>query len=115
MRIGSVLLLSWLLVAPGCARRVVDRVDNDESMRAEIVRLVPIGTPIEEASSRLAQEGLACARTALQEFADRGRLTYARCEGRSSGMFTFRVWKIALVDSAGRVADVLVSSGFTGL
>jgi len=88
---------------------------DDESMRVAILGLVPVGTSVTEAAHRLAQHGLICAQTSQAKFRDRGPFTYALCQGRSAGVVTFREWKIALVESGGRVADILVSSGLTGL
>jgi hypothetical protein len=111
----AVLIAALALTAAGCSRQLVDRVADPTSMRSAILALVPIGTSIDHAAQRLEPEGLKCQPSSVARFGDREPLLYAYCDGRSRGAFTYRRWQIALVDSAGRVSDVLVASGMVGL
>src|SRR4051812_2067727 len=110
MRLATLVGALAALTAMGCSTPLVDRLDDSEAMRVAVLRLVPVGTSIDEAERRLGREGLTCGRPALGRFGDHGPLLFAHCEGRSRGLATYRRWQIALVDSAGRLSDVLVTS-----
>ena len=105
-----------LLLSAGCATRLVDRFDDTAGMRTAVLELVPVGTPMEDARRRLELEGFRCELPATHRFEGvQDPLHYAHCDGRSRGLLVYRRWQLALVDSAGRLSDVLVATGLVGL
>ena len=106
--------MAVLLLLTGCTTGLVDRFEAPAAMRSAILELVPIGTPIEDAGRRLEREGFRCQPPHLERFGEQGPLRYAYCDGRSRGLPVYRRWQLALVDSDGRLFDVLVATGLVG-
>ena len=105
----------WILDA----RRLLNRYSHPSQLRQAILQLAPVGTSIAEASTRLEAEGLECAPPSYAPFELQGFLTYAHCTGQGStvtGLGTTdvrrvrRAYRIALIDKAGTLADVIVAS-----
>jgi len=103
-----------VLLFAGCSTRLVDRIGESTAMRSAILELIPMGTPIADAGRRLGREGFQCQPPSLARFGEQGPLRYAYCDGRSCGLPVYRRWQLALVDSDGRLSDVLVANGLVG-
>jgi len=113
MRLTVVLCL---VLCAGCARRsgLVNEHSSAPSMREALLGRAPRGTPLAVASASLTSAGFECGAPHRSTFGSSDSLTFAYCTARSSGAITFRVWQVAVVDSAGVVADIRVTTGLVG-
>jgi hypothetical protein len=116
LRLPLLLLLAAGLGCAGRETRLVDRLDESAAMRAAVLQVAPVGTPVADAVARLGAQGFHCQPTARNVFAGvPDSLTYAYCDGSSRGApLVSRRWQLALVDSGGRVSDVHATTHLVG-
>jgi hypothetical protein len=106
---GAILLAALT----ACSRGLADRVENADAMRAEVLALAPLGTDLAEARRRVEGAGFRCEAPGRATFTgSRDSLRFAYCSAeRARGAFETRRFQLALVDSAGRLAEVRVTTG----
>lgn len=108
------------LVSTGCGRaqpdRVLDGVEDPRAMRAVVLAIAPVGTTIAEARRRVELEGFRCEPSTQASFAGQSdSFNYSHCSGSSQrDLFVSRRFQLALVDSAGLLGEVFVTTGLIG-
>jgi len=116
-------LLSAVLFIPltclFCARAEHPSRQNEAALlgykHAEILRLVPLGTPIPEAKARMESTNYVCSQQINQAWSTRSHLNYLWCNrSESTGWPVKRRWQVALVDENQKVSEVLISTGLIG-
>jgi hypothetical protein len=103
-------LLFCTVVACVSERQLTRRMKTDESMRAAILTLVPIGTPIADAQRTMEQEGFSCHRGSDKN----GRASLHCSRDDPTGFLVEQNWRIHLAFSNEKVSDVQVESYGTG-
>jgi hypothetical protein len=104
-----------VMLFTACARGLPDRAEDAAAMEAAVLRVVPIGTAIDDARRRLDAQGFRCAATRFAPFAgEADSLNYAYCDGSSRSVFVTRRFQLALVDSGGLLSRVRVTTGLIG-
>ncbi len=116
-----------LLIVSGCGRSPVMLADA-EMTKAEVLKHVPLGTPIEQAKSYMEGEGFHCVPIQNQRYDDdaplqgqsitRGPADFLWCD--SGELMTWEIviskrWQVVFEDAGGRVSYVAVGVGLTGL
>ena len=82
-------------------------------MKRVILKIVPLGTPLEVAQRLMAEEGFLCFRRTKASVLDREGIDSLWCD-RLEGGIVQRRWQVALVHRDGRVTEVLPSTGLVG-
>jgi hypothetical protein len=109
------LLVSGIGMLGACQRRPTDRHDDAAQMRSALLALTAPGSPTAVARTTLESHGFRCAPVRRASFSGADSLTYALCTESGGGWLVQRRWAVALVDSAGILQDVRVTTGLTGL
>jgi hypothetical protein len=111
----------------GCAgsRTVTYDIQDPDRMVEAVLRLAPVGTPIDEAQSMMEREGFKCSRITNGEFNEtirgerradrrdlrgeeqRKGLDYVSCCRFERRLIGYSTWEVALVHRDDKVVDVL--------
>jgi hypothetical protein len=127
MKILTVLTL--ILFSVSCCRhssKTVLRLDSDTGkMRSQLLALIPAGSDAGRAGSLLADSGFKVSWLTNTSFAEEkagGKISLHRHEAyiyadleRAKELFISERWQIAVVHRQGKVRDIFVSYGLTGL
>jgi hypothetical protein len=118
-----------LLTAGGCvcSRFVTADIWEPRQMVETVLRLAPVGTPIDDAQRMMEREGFKCSRVTNGDFfvsireeqkvdteEQREGLDFVRCSRLHDGCLVYSTWEVALVHRDGKVAEVLPQVRFYG-
>ena len=94
-----------LLAAAGCAgtRSVTRGIEEPPRMVEAVLRLIPVGTSVDDAQRFMEREGFACSRSTNDEFLGRKGLDYIHCDRSEGSGFVQRRWQVAVVYRDGKV------------
>jgi hypothetical protein len=89
-------------------------IKESPEMVKVILRSMPLGTPIDAAERFMRGEGFHCSEVVNDSFGNRSGIDYLYCSRSEGRGFVRRVWKIAIIDRGGRVAEILANTGLEG-
>jgi hypothetical protein len=111
-RIVCLALVPVLPVACATTSRSLTRgIKESPEMVKMVLRSVPPGTPIDAAERFMRSEGFHCTKIVNDSFGERSGIDYLSCSRSEGKGFVRRVWKIAIIDRGGRVAEILAKTG----
>ena len=115
----TVLSLLPLVFAAACGCGPHRTANTPAAMKAAVQKLIPPGTPLDEARRAMEAAGYTVTTMADTAFSEDGvvhrGIDYLYCDcTEHRDVLLERRWQVALVHASGGVSDVFVSMGLTG-
>lgn len=115
----ALLLVSLSILLAGCGQSHVKikLSDNPVQTKQEILKAVPLQTPISDARRMMEKAGFQCEMEENSDFMEGKKLhkniDYLYCD-KSQKRLVSRRWQVAIVVRTNKVQDVYVSTGLIG-